>query len=291
MNNWQVNCPKCGKPVIIYDVNMGSRKIICPHCDKIFRFNSDTGELLCDAYVEEDALIVICKRCQGKNRLPHDGRNKLITCGKCSDKFYLLGDPNKPKPYAYQKTVTHTQPQTSVKPQQNNNYANHNAAYAHSNQTKSEATSTGFFAGIKNYFDQKKTDADAEAKMIANSVMSKIIGKAVAKFLHGYRHNFIGASPKDSLKVEIYSTYISIRYIKYIDAENKHKFITLDNIDFVKVIETCKGIVANDCYNRINSRKGKKELLEVINGYLLPLGWLMRYDLGSPRYGILHSQL
>ncbi len=124
MNDWQVNCPKCNNPVLI-DANMGSRKINCPHCEEIFRFNSDTGEILCDAYLEGNKTIAICKKCHAKNMVPADGKNKLITCGNCGDRFYLIGDPNKPKPFANQKTTNYAQQRNNTNQQQNNNNSAH----------------------------------------------------------------------------------------------------------------------------------------------------------------------
>ncbi len=95
MEHWIRSCPECGKPVLIHDKNMGSRKIICPHCEKIFRFNSDTGELLCDAYREGEQGIMVCPSCKTKHRVQVDDTNIKVHCHKCGSIFYLFGDPKK----------------------------------------------------------------------------------------------------------------------------------------------------------------------------------------------------
>lgn len=163
---WQTKCPQCGE---LYHINKneGARKITCPNCQKIWRFQSDTGEYLPDADVSGSHILVTCPKCRTTNRVPAGKGNLRITCGGCTHKFYLSGDPALAKKQA-EPSYSTAVPKASVKSE------------AHHEEDIPQA---GFFTGVKTFFQKSKEAAEdrksreaAEIRLAENSLLVYLFG-------------------------------------------------------------------------------------------------------------------
>lgn len=310
---WRTNCPKCNVPVLITK-NEGLRKITCS-CNETWRFDSDKGEHLPDAKRYGDNILVTCPECGRKSRVPDRDINLMITCGRCSHKFYISGNTqtqavNEPVKSSYRATASVNQttkasqsakasPKAtwSVNSDANetkkasffkNTTANKTDSY-NTNTSNQTTSQTGFFEGIKNFFTERKEAAEAEEIFIGDSPLTHYIGDVLLNTLNELRSQLQGCSSKDYFELHVEKTYCDLTFYAYDFAENKYKHGKLViRCEYKKIQNLFQW---SNGYTEIKSRKARKWFREVVyHEHMLNCGYILRPDYDR-RFGILKSQL
>ena len=294
---WRTNCPKCNIPVLITK-NEGLRKITCS-CNETWRFDSDKGEHLPDAKRYGDNILVTCPECGRKSRVPDRDINLMITCGRCSHKFYISGNTqthaeNEPVKSSHKAAesvnqTTKTSPKATWSVNSGASETKKASPFANTNSPKQNTSQTGFFEGIQNFFKERKETAEAEEIFIGDSPLTHYIGETLLNTLNELRPQLQGCSSKDHFVLHVGKTSCEFRFYAYDFAENKYKHgKRVFYCEFKKIQNLFQW---PNGYTEIKSRKARKWFREVVyHEHMLKCGYILRPDYDA-RFGILTSQL
>ena len=169
-----------------------------------------------------------------------------------------------------------------------NTTANKDDSY-HTNPQKHNASQTGLFEEIKNFFKEGKEAAEAEEIFIGDSPLTHYIGDVLLNTLNELRPQLQGCSSKDYFELHVEKTYCDLTFYAYDFAENKYKHGELVvRCEYKKIQNLFQW---PNGYTEIKYRKARKWFREVVyHEHMSECGYILRpnYD---RRFGILKSQL
>ena len=166
-----VPCPKCRTNVMVNaDIRNDPHAVIgCPVCRTEYNYPEQVDTNL--------KLMEVCPLCGKENRVPANKGNLRVTCGHCGQKYdYYSGESQILRKETARKAPQQERPKQefhAAQPQQKKERP------VQEYQAEETTEQKGFFASIKEMFDQHKEEAEQEAADILGSDLAMYLKLAL----------------------------------------------------------------------------------------------------------------